>query len=526
MGLIRYCLFLFLLQPQFSWALEEVTLQLRWHHQFQFAGYYAAKQQGYYRDAGYDVTILSGSAKRQPVTEILAGRADFAVGNSEVLLSRLKGQPLVILSAIFQHSPSVLLTVGDSLDHPSKLVNHKVMMVPGGADSDLFAMFKKVGIDVETVDVVDSSYDIDDLIYGRVSAFNSYLTNEPYFLQQKEIAYKAICPIDFGIDFYSDMVFTHEKMVRENPQGVERFRQATIKGWYYALAHPEETIELIKMEYGSSKTIEHLRFEAREVEKLVLIDLLEVGHIHLNRLIKMAEVFQGQGMVENIAALSGFVFIPPVEMSRESFTIIGISVAIASITSLVCILFVILNRKLAKEVRKREAAESRLKLLAETDELTGLFNRRVFLRCLQFEESQFKRYGSEFSLIVLDLDKFKQVNDTYGHAGGDVVLKAVVDCLKDTQRASDISARIGGEEFVLILPKTSAKDALQVAERLREKISQLEITLPNDGQKVIRVTASLGVAGMSETLEENILRCADIALYQAKRNGRNRVELF
>lgn len=94
--------------------LDSITLQLRWHHQFQFAGYYAAKQQGFYRDAGLEVTIVAGGPGKKPIDEVLAGRAQFGTSHSDVLLHRLKGQPLVALAAIFQHSPLTLVTRQDS----------------------------------------------------------------------------------------------------------------------------------------------------------------------------------------------------------------------------------------------------------------------------------------------------------------------------------------------------------------------------------------------------------------------------
>ncbi len=134
--------------------LEKVRMQLRWHHQYQFAGYYAAKYKGYYEQAGFDVEIVAGGPDIQPVPELLAGRADFAEGNSEVLINRLNGKPLVALAAIFQHSPSVLITMADSnITKAEQLKNKRVMLAGNNDDADLIAMFRAAGLKENQINI-------------------------------------------------------------------------------------------------------------------------------------------------------------------------------------------------------------------------------------------------------------------------------------------------------------------------------------------------------------------------------------
>lgn len=153
---------------------------------------------------------------------------------------------------------------------------------------------------------------------------------------------------------------------------------------------------------------------------------------------------------------------------------------------------------------------------ASLDALTGLHNRRVFEMFLNQEKAKSARYGRPLSLIVMDLDHFKKVNDTYGHFTGDSVLKTVAEILKNQTRASDLPARWGGEEMVVLLPETDLDGAKSVAESLRGKIESQEF--PDAG----RVTASFGVACMSDE-NSDLFGAADKAMYLAKTSGRNKV---
>jgi two-component system, cell cycle response regulator len=160
--------------------------------------------------------------------------------------------------------------------------------------------------------------------------------------------------------------------------------------------------------------------------------------------------------------------------------------------------------------------------MATTDALTGLLNRRAFLESTGREIARTRRYNDKLSVILLDVDHFKHINDRRGHASGDIVLTEVGSLLNKAVRTCDIVARWGGEEFVLVLPSTSLDGAEQVAERVREMLEQAKIKDANGDH--IPVTASFGVASYmgAETLEQVVDR-ADRAMYLAKSGGRNRV---
>jgi diguanylate cyclase (GGDEF)-like protein len=161
---------------------------------------------------------------------------------------------------------------------------------------------------------------------------------------------------------------------------------------------------------------------------------------------------------------------------------------------------------------------------AVTDELTGLFNHRRFQEVIAIEVERARRYGQEMGLIMLDIDNFKQINDTYGHLQGDMVLREVARVLRQSSREIDEPARYGGEEMAVALPQTDLEGAYQFAERVRRRIEALDLPVPG-GNGSVRVTASFGVASLGaagDADKDALVAAADAALYEAKRAGKNR----
>jgi len=178
---------------------------------------------------------------------------------------------------------------------------------------------------------------------------------------------------------------------------------------------------------------------------------------------------------------------------------------------------------LVQDVTDRKNAEEELRRLVVTDPLTGLSNRRRFEEACEIETMRFRRYGVPASLIMLDIDFFKKVNDNYGHATGDAVLVALAETCRRALRETDVAARLGGEEFAILLPMTAEAGALDIAERLRSRLAATSVALA-DGR--LNFTVSLGVATFSGQDEaDTVLVRADAALYCAKDRGRNRVEV-
>jgi len=176
---------------------------------------------------------------------------------------------------------------------------------------------------------------------------------------------------------------------------------------------------------------------------------------------------------------------------------------------------------IARDVTARKRVEEEIHYFATTDALTGVNNRRVFSTILANEVERAKRYGTPFSLIMCDIDHFKRVNDTFGHQEGDAVLQRVTKLLREHTRSSDVLARWGGEEFMILVPQTDLDAAHEVAEKVRTSIEVHEF------DRVGALTVSFGVTSTNGTEELNtLLKRVDDALYLAKKNGRNRVEVL
>jgi diguanylate cyclase (GGDEF)-like protein len=497
--------------------LQTIDFQLRWKHQFQFAGYYAAIAQGYYRDEGFEVRLHEGAPGKTPVEEVLAGRAQYGESNSELLFERLNGKPLVALAAIFQHSPSVLLARTDAgIRTVHDLVGKRVMLMNAQTDADFLTMFSREGIDPATLDLQPSSYDVDDLVSGKVQAFNSYLTNEPFYLKQKGVPYSVLSPSTYGIDFYSDILFTTEAETEENPMRVAAFRRATLKGWRYAMEHPDEIIELLISKYHVQKTREHLQFEAQAMRGLILPDLVEIGHMNAGRWLRMAEAFKEQGMVPSMGRLDGFVYDPnpPQLVERLRTIIMLISLGCAAI---LVVVLVLLNsqRRLQREIQRRIVAEEEVRALAFHDSLTGLPNRNSFIPYATQKLLTAKRNGERLALCYLDLNKFKEINDSYGHQAGDAILVHAAHAISANIREADMAARMGGDEFVVLLDGVHDADDIY---RLTEQICQA-IAKPLHWQgRELCVSASLGVAIYPQAGEhlDELMSKADSAMFYKK----------
>jgi len=511
----------------FSGSVASVRLQLKWRHQFQFAGFYTALEKGYYREAGFDVTILPATPGTDPVETVLKGGADFGVASSELVLRYAKGDPVVVLATIFQHSPLTLFVRRDAgIDTVHDLAGHKVALAPW--ETEIFAYLKREQVPLDRLQLVQHDYTVDTLVQGRVDALAGYETDESYYLQQSGGRYRQFTPRSSGVDFYGDTLFTSRAMVTRHPEWAEAFRAASLRGWEYASAHHEEISALIHAKYAPDLPMEKLRFEADRMTPLMRPDLVELGHSHVRRWQHILDVYRELGLAPASATIdiAGLIYRAPQPTDwRWLLWVLAAGGLILAVVVWIARRFYRINSRLRQQLEENRRLQDELLALSITDPLTGLHNRRHFDIACSAEWERARREREPLTALFIDVDYFKSYNDCHGHSAGDdclaLVGKAVAYSL---QRPADLAARYGGDEFVVLLPVTDTQGALDVAQRVLRAIYALDIA--HAASPFGRVTSSIGVAQVVPKPNSNpqeLLERADRALYAAKQAGRNRV---
>lgn len=756
---------LLLLSMPPSWAeapLEPVRLQLQWKHQFQFAGFYAAKEKGFYAEAGLDVEFIEIETGLDPVEQVVSGQAEFAVGYSSVILDYLEGQPIVLLANFLKHSP-VAIVAQPQIKIVRDLAGKRVMGIADSIDSiTLRMMFDRFGLSTDAITSVAPTYSVKAFVDGEVDAMVVFTSNEIYDLEQAGKSYRLFDPTLFGSEYYDVNLITSRAQLSKHPTRVKRFREASIRGWKYALANQSEIIALILERYNTQrKTEQSLRFEAEQISRAVMAEVDEVGSFDLQRL-KMigadlvqlgmlprttAADFEGLVYREPSAALElstteqeylsrrgpirfcadpdwmpferisegkllgmsadymrlisakistpmqlvptrswaeslafaeqrrcdmltlamstpdrrvhlnftepylrfplviatrmDTFFIPSIdrvadrklgivkdyafaELLRRNYPTIqlveteslatglqrvangelfgfidslatigyllqkeyvgelkiagkfeeqwelgigvrnddpvllgvlqkvldsitpaehraiandwisvtfeegqdyGLVVKILIAVAVIVGLFLYHGYIQSRFVSKLQAANAeiqeknrQLRDLSTIDKLTGLYNRLKLEELLERDAEQFRRYQQTFSVILIDVDLFKEVNDTFGHLEGDRVLAEIAGLLLSCTRKSDAVGRWGGEEFLVLCTNTNQAEATKLAEKLRQRVRNADLGLGR------AKTISLGVAEISQDQPlGNLLSMADDALYAAKHGGRDRI---
>jgi diguanylate cyclase (GGDEF)-like protein/PAS domain S-box-containing protein len=632
-------------------ALEKVTLQLKHAHQFQFAGYYAAQELGYYREAGLEVRILEGQDGNAPERDVLSGRAEYGTGSSNLLLARLAGKPVVVLGVVFQHSPYALAMRQTGGDPDIRRLIGKRAMIGSLTDElsnadELLAFLAKEGVPPKSFQRVTHSFNPEDLVSGKVDAMAIYTTNEPDTFDRLGFPYDIHSPRAVGIDFYGDNLFTSEQEIANHPARVRAFRAASMRGWQWAMSHHEEAADLILNKYSRRADRQHLLYEARQMVPLVQPVLVEIGYMNPDRWQHIAEVYASLGILPKNASFDGFMY--RVDSSRGNlvwlYRVLGVAALVLVLGAAIHFSLLARERKRALEtIRKGEQRfrtmfeasplgialidsmsyeyrdinaryqeilgrsqhelralrwlevghpddvvhiKAQMALLttqkissfkalsrlfrpdgsvawidvsvnaidteagshphhlcmiedvtakkqsealiwqqANFDTLTHLPNRRMFLDRLGHDMLKSQRDKSRIAVLFIDLDHFKEVNDTLGHQQGDVLLVDAARRISACVRKSDTVARLGGDEFTVILCELDTPDQVErIAQDILTRILQ-PFAL---GQEQAFVSASIGITLYpDDALDiDSLLKHADQAMYAAKGAGRNRYSYF
>lgn len=530
-----FCIFFVTLQAQ---TLTPITLQLAWKYQFQFAGYIMAKEKGFYEKAGLDVYLKEYELDTEVNREVFNGKAHFGIARSDLVLDRLnEGMKFVQLFALCQASPVILQTL--KRDDITKLedLKDKRFVLTGDSllrdGAEVVSMLYSVGIDERQITKVNgTTYGPEDIINGHGDVITAYSTITPYHLKQLGYDSMSFYPKDYGFDFYSDILFTMEDFIQKNPEIVSKFYKASLQGWEYAFENIQETIDIIKSKYDTQELPRDLlEYEAKEFLKLAFTPNVPFGDINAIKIEKIVNSFRFLGLTKNPNnSFESFIYDHP---SKKRVTLPFHWSLFWSITAgiLLLILLLLLNQwRIVRYNRNLKNKEMTLKeehlILQEQvnrDSLTSLYNRRYLMESAKYLIALSKRQHESLSIMMVDIDNFKIINDTYGHGVGDIAIKMIAQIVKACSRKSDIAARFGGEEFILLLPNTKTEEAKIIAEKIRQKIEVLKIPI---NEHYLMLTVSIGIAPTDtqyhETMNENFWEIADEALYEAKRTGKNK----
>ena len=488
--------------------LKDIRLQLKWHHQFQFAGYYAAQIKGFYEKEGLNVKIVEGSANRNPLAEVLKGNADFGVSGADILDARIQNKPVVVTSVIFQHTPYVIISLEKSkISTLSDLVDKKVMVAEGQGELLIRALMMREGIPINRIEFVQHTWDNNDLISGRVDAMSGYTSYEPFLIKQQGYKVKLIRPTDYGLDFYGDLIFTTHRLIARDPRTVQAFNRASVEGWKYALEHEDELITYILTLPGIEKrgiSRESLKYEAAEIRKLIMPDLVEIGHINPDRWRQMLNVYQQLKIAPKGFTLDGFLFNPNSLKEEASDIMIGfiVIILILALGSLVW------NRQLKqqvdlkalelrREIEQRAQTEESLQFTLSAANLglwqwdvqtsTILFNEQ-WATMLGYDKDQVPRSISEWQAIVHpdDIERTSQSAEallnsdyssdeiTYRVKDGKGDWRWVMSLRKVNRNGDNKPLRITGIHFDIDQLKKTEVELKELTKELMKKNSELE----------------------------------------------------
>ncbi|MCK6606410.1 MAG: ABC transporter substrate-binding protein [Ignavibacteriaceae bacterium] len=335
-------------------GLRKVTLQLKWKHQFQFAGYYAAVEKGFYRRAGLDVQLKEAELSRDPKLEVMNGNAEFGIATSDILFLQEGEINAVVLAAIFQHSPQILLASQKAgVNNVHRLSGKTIAMEPNAAD--LIAYLSDEGITPDKYATVPHEFGITQLTDNTADAISAYATDEPYLLEKSGFSYTILSPLSGGIDFYGDVLFTTSRMIENQPELVESFRKASLEGWKYALSNKSEIIDLILEKYSKRHSKEHLEFEASKTDRYIVPEIIEIGYSNPGRWESILSIYKRLGKINQHVSTERMFY------SHYQKTDTPLPWGLISVYSLltfavagVAYFFYSVSRRLKKEIREKE----------------------------------------------------------------------------------------------------------------------------------------------------------------------------
>lgn len=371
--------------------------------------------------------ILQGGKDISPIESVSDGKAEFGIYDPEVLFKNPKDNPLMVVFATLQSSPYAVLSRPEKgIRRPSDLVGKRVLSAGDQGWTIFKAILLKEGISIDKTQIIQRNKDSEELTDTTTDAVITYFTSQPTRLRNFGINPAIMKPLDYGVDFYGDVIFTTKKYAEDSPEVVESFNKATRRGWEYALAHKEKMADYILSLPGVKEhgiTRQNLLDEANELEKLILPQFVEIGHMNAGRWQNMLSVYQELGLADKNLTLKGFLF-DPAESSDKGWYDILMYTLMAG--SLLFIIAIVLNWELRRQVlsktsallnenEERRKVDERLELAIEAaglglwelnlQEKTAHLNQRWILNQLGYQWDDTSKDLSQWDALIHPEDK-------------------------------------------------------------------------------------------------------------------------
>jgi len=275
---MKIVVFIFLIVNLF--ALEKVSIQFNTKYNFAVAGYIAAKEKGFYKDYGLDVKLVPYNNKSDIVHDVVRKHIyDFGVFNENLVVHKVKGDDIKLVASIFKRSAVVIITQTEITD--IKQLEGKKIYVPKNLIDTIDELFEYNDMELDDVEVISDDADLFEKFKNhKIDAKVGYIYDDLYLLEKNHIKFNIINPTDYDYLIYQGELFTSGKLAKDNPILVDRFKKATIKGWYYALDHKEEIVDLIYSKYRLDKSKDELLFEAKKLESIIGRYIYPIGYIN------------------------------------------------------------------------------------------------------------------------------------------------------------------------------------------------------------------------------------------------------
>ena len=327
--------------------LEKISLQFHWKYQFEFAGFIAAKEKGFYKDVGLDVELKEFTFGQDVVKDVVNKKTTYGILDSYILVSYLQGAPLELIASFFKRSAMVLITQPEIKSFQD--LNNKVIMGPQDLLKNILISQK---VDFNSLHFKKHTFTLETFINHECDAMTAFISDQPFKLNEKGVKYNILDPSDYGVFNLQLELFTSEDEVKYHYKRVKKLRDASIKGWIYALEHKDEIIEIILKKYKSTLSREALEYEANEIEKLILPTVYEVGSIDKTFLLKQFELFKKQTSNIQNKNLNNYIFQDNIFHRKIDYTLVWKIISLFSFILLIILFYTLRNKKLQRIVEK------------------------------------------------------------------------------------------------------------------------------------------------------------------------------